>query len=77
MESDEVESWPGHEGGQPGDDRSCASLRPRHTVHPEHKVQRFQHHVGRASCVQIPPERHPKQKVLGQTRAEIKAENSG
>ena len=31
-----------------GDGRSCASLRPRHTVHPGHKVQRVQHHVGSA-----------------------------
>ena len=27
-----------HECGESRDGRSCASLRPRHTVHPEHKI---------------------------------------
>ena len=43
-----------HQGSQAGDGRSCASLRPRHTVHPEHKIQRLQHHVDRSV-----PERMP------------------
>lgn len=47
VEAGEIQTRPGDQGGQPGDGRSCASLRPRHTVHPVHKVERFQHHVGR------------------------------
>ena len=47
METREIQARPRHQGSQTGDSRSCASLRQRHTVHPVHKVQRLQHHVGR------------------------------
>ena len=30
---------------------SCASLRPRHTVHPVHKIQWFEYHMGGAVVV--------------------------
>jgi hypothetical protein len=36
---------PAVEGDQPGDGRSCASLRPRHTVRPVHNIQRFEYHM--------------------------------
>jgi len=48
MEVDKVNSRLGHQGRQLGNRRSCASLRPRHTVHPVHKVQRFEAHMGSA-----------------------------
>jgi len=47
VKASEVQSRAWHQCRKAGNGRSCASLRPRHTVHPEHKVQRFQHHVGR------------------------------
>ena len=46
VEAGEIQSGAWHQGSQPGDGRSCASMRPRHTVHPEHKVQRLQDDVG-------------------------------
>ena len=48
VKSSEVEPGSRDERDESSHGRSCASLRPRHTVHPEHKIQRFQHHVGRA-----------------------------
>ena len=30
---------------------SCASLRPQHTVHPVHKIQRFEYDVSRTIAV--------------------------
>ena len=51
MKASEVNSWLGHQGDQSGDGRSCASLRPRHTVHPVHKVQWFKQDVGGAIAV--------------------------
>jgi hypothetical protein len=43
METCQVDSGLGYQGNQPGDGCSCASLRPRHTVHPVHNIQRFKY----------------------------------
>jgi hypothetical protein len=43
----QIQPRPGHQERQPRHGRSCASLRQRHTVHPEHEIQRLQHHVRR------------------------------
>jgi hypothetical protein len=48
VKAGEVQPGAWHECGESCHGRSCASLRPRHTVHPEHKIQRLQHHMGRA-----------------------------
>ena len=48
MKARQIETRPGDERGESGHGRSCASLRPRHTVHPVHIIQRLQHHVGSA-----------------------------
>ena len=39
-------NWLGHQCDQFSDGRSCASLRPRHTVHPVHKIQKFKQDMG-------------------------------
>jgi hypothetical protein len=56
MKPCKVYTWFGHQGNQPGDGRSCASLRPRHTVHPVHKIQWLKYDVRRAiapGCFQL------------------------
>jgi len=35
-----------HQRNQSRDGHSCASLRPRHTVHPVDKIQRFKNDMG-------------------------------
>jgi len=45
METGEVKSGLGDQCEQPGDGRSCASMRPRHTVHPVHKIQRLENNL--------------------------------
>jgi len=51
MKTGQMDSWFRYQGDQPGDGRSCASLRPRHTVHPVHKIQGFEDDVGGAIAV--------------------------
>ncbi len=47
----EIDSWFGYQGSEVGNGRSCASLRPRHTVHPVHKIQWFEDDVSRTIAV--------------------------
>ena len=48
VKSCQVDSGLRHQSGQSYNGRSCASLRPRHTVYPAHKVERFEDHMGGA-----------------------------
>ncbi len=45
MEACQVDSGLRHQRRQSCNGRSCASLRPRHTVHPVHKVERLKDHM--------------------------------
>ena len=51
VEAGQVYSRFRHQCRQLGNGRSCASLRPRHTVHPVHKIQRLKDDVGSAVVV--------------------------
>ncbi len=51
MIAGEMDSWFGYQGSEVGNGHSCASLRPRHTVHPVHKIQWFEYDVGRTIAV--------------------------
>ena len=61
METGEVDARFRDQGGKARDGRSCASLRPRHTVHPVHKIQRLEDDVrgavliGGLQCIAHPP----------------------
>ena len=46
-----VDSGLRHQGSEVGNGRSCASLRPRHTIHPVHKIQGFEDDMGRTIAV--------------------------
>jgi hypothetical protein len=46
VKTGQVNSGPGHQSDQPGYGRSCASLRPRHTVHPVHNIQWLEYDMG-------------------------------
>jgi hypothetical protein len=48
VKSCQIHPWLGDQSSQSGYRRSCASLRPRHTVLPVHKIQRFEDHMGGA-----------------------------
>jgi hypothetical protein len=48
METGKVDSGFGYQGNQSGDGRFCASLRPRHTVRPGHKIQGLKYDMGGA-----------------------------
>lgn len=48
MKSGQVDSRLRHQGIQSRHGPSCASLRPRHTVHPAHKIQWLENDMGSA-----------------------------
>jgi len=54
VEAGQVHPGFGHQGRQLRDGRSCASMRPRHTVHPVHKIHPPENHMGEPLAAQVP-----------------------